>query len=195
MGFLQKAVSAMVTKYGTVTDGKYAGHTLCLGHDPDKKASPQVVNALAPKMFEQVIFMMDDEGKARHSIVDDIKLVSRIDEDDKTITLRVVWKTEEESTFRVFKEKGANTEQSGLAKGIGMLMKMGGTTKNSGSPESVAKERYGDCVDFLYSFVLVMDAETAEEFQSFANEAGYIPANFMELIEKAVSWVRSHAED
>ena len=195
MGFLQKAVSAMVTKYGTVTDGKYAGHTLCLGHDPDKKASPQVVNALAPKMFEQVIFMMDDEGKARHSIVDDVKLVSRIDEDDKTITLRVVWKTEEESTFRVFKEKGANTEQSGLAKGIGMLMKMGGTTKNSGSPESVAKERYGDCVDFLYSFVLVMDAETAEEFQSFANEAGYIPANFMELIEKAVSWVRSHAED
>ncbi|MBQ4618231.1 MAG: hypothetical protein IJB27_07665 [Clostridia bacterium] len=195
MGFLQKAVSAMVTKYGTVTDGKYAGHTLCLGHDPDKKASPQVVNALAPKMFEQVIFMMDDEGKARHSIVDDVKLVSRIDEDDKTITLRVVWKTEEESTFRVFKEKGANTEQSGLAKGVGMLMKMGGTTKNSGSPESVAKERYGDCVDFLYSFVLVMDAETAEEFQSFANEAGYIPANFMELIEKAVSWVRSHAED
>ncbi len=195
MGFLQKAVSAMVTKYGTVTDGKYAGHTLCLGHDPDKKASPQVVNALAPKMFEQVIFMMDDEGKARHSIVDDVKLVSRIDEDDQTITLRVVWQTEEESTFRVFKEKGANTEQSGLAKGIGMLMKMGGTTKNSGSPESVAKERYGDCVDFLYSFVLVMDAETAEEFQSFANEAGYIPANFMELIEKAVSWVRSHAED
>lgn len=195
MGFLQKAVSAMVTKYGTVTDGKYAGHTLCLGHDPDKKASPQVVNALAPKMFEQVIFMMDDEGKARHSIVDDVVLVSRIDEDDQTITLRVVWKTEEESTFRVFKEKGANTEQSGLAKGIGMLMKMGGTTKNSGSPESVAKERYGDCVDFLYSFVLVMDAETAEEFQSFANEAGYIPANFMELIEKAVSWVRSHAED
>ena len=195
MRFLQKAVSAMVTKYGTVIDGKYAGHTLCLGHDPDKKASPQVVNALAPKMFEQVIFMMDDEGKARHSIVDDVKLVSRIDEDDKTITLRVVWKTEEESTFRVFKEKGANTEQSGLAKGVGMLMKMGGTTKNSGSPESVAKERYGDCVDFLYSFVLVMDAQTAEEFQSFANEAGYIPANFMELIEKAVSWVRSHAED
>ncbi len=191
MGFMQKAVSAMVTKYGKVTEGKYEGHFLCLGHDPDKQSKPQVVNALAPKLFEQVIFMTDGEGKARHSIIDDIETARRIDEDDNSFTLEIEWKSGEGSVFRLFKEKSADTEQSGLAKGIGLLMKMGGTTKNSDSPELKTKERYGDFVDFMYSFMLCMDTETIEEFASFASSLGYIPEACMSMIEKTVGWVRS----
>lgn len=193
MGFMQKAVSAMVTKYGKVTEGKYEGHFLCLGHDPDKNNKPQIVDATAPKVYDFLIFMMDDEGKARHSIKDEVLIAFMQEEDENTLTLCIAWKTGEQSTVTLFKTKTANAEESGLSKGIGMLMKMGGA--GSKQPVDKDKELYGDFNDCMFSLLLRLNLETMEWYVDFAREHNLLQGSFLAYAEKVVATVQAKQEE
>ena len=63
--FLKKLGAKLATRYGVVSSGEYAGCSFVMGNPPKEK----VTTAYS---FSQIIFLKDDEEKARFNIGKDI---------------------------------------------------------------------------------------------------------------------------
>ncbi len=63
--FLKKLGAKLATRYGVVSSGEYAGCSFVMGNPPKEKVTTAYT-------FSQIIFLKDDEEKARFDIGKDI---------------------------------------------------------------------------------------------------------------------------
>lgn len=92
MGFMEKVVAGLATKYGVVTEGRHTGAEVALGNDPNQKVS-------VADSFEQVLFVKDKEEQGRYTIAGDIEAVDFLGDNAEGLQVKICYNDGNYSLF------------------------------------------------------------------------------------------------
>lgn len=180
MGFMQKALAKITTKYGTVTNGRYEGYEIAFGSDPNKKVE---VGAKP----EQILFIDGTEEKGRLNIDSEIALIHVYEETAEAVRIGIVWSDKEVSIARItFKKPDLGVKK--------LLMTMGG----GGKPRSEAdqlRDKYGLVYNFFSYTLAKLSPDSLRWYADFGLRVEMMTEEFAEKLNAIADKYAPQEED
>ena len=176
MGFMEKLGATLATKYGVVTTGKHGGCQIAMGNPPNKKVETSY-------SFEQIIFVMEKEEQGRYNIVDDLKCIHVMGNDDKGVQMQMLFSNDDYCEFTLRFTPPEN-------KVVKLLKSFNGG--NSG-PQTAEQKFHNMIVFFRNTFVKMLPSDISF-FEQYFSDNGVLDDLTKELIEMYKNTVGSAEE-
>lgn len=173
MGFMEKLGATLATKYGVVTTGKHGGCQIAMGNPPNKKVETSY-------SFEQIIFVMEKEEQGRYNIVEDLKCIHVMGNDDKGVQMQMLFSNDDYCEFTLRFTPPEN-------KVVKLLKSFNG---GNGGPQTAEQKFHNMIVFFRNTFVKMLPSDITF-FEQYFSDNGVLDDLTKELIEMYKSTVGS----
>lgn len=168
MGFMQKVVATIATKYGVVTEGKYEGAVIALGNDPNGKVEKAT-------QFKQIIFIEGNEEKARFNIDEDIKILSITGETENGLSVVGLFSDDERFALEVKWKKD-------VPKAVKIASIMGSVFTNGMYIEQSDEEKYHNIKVFMYTVVGKLSPDSLQFLLDFYKQHNILDEANQEIL-------------